>query len=121
MRRSLKLELPEEVYIVGIPWDPADYHTPLWDEQSGLGLAPLTVLDADGERTLPVFTTRRKAERGICHFMTDKNRASNPAVMALCGLNDLLRTMAEAPEGTPKLDYIGINKGEGGIYPLIRL
>jgi hypothetical protein len=53
--------------------------------------------------------------------MTDKNRANNPAVMALCGLDDLLWTMEEAPEGTPKLDYIGINMGEGGIYPLIRL
>ena len=68
-----------------------------------------------------MFTTWRKPERGICHFMTDKNRANNPAVMALCGLDDLLWTMEEAPEGTPKLDYIGINMGEGGIYPLIRL
>jgi hypothetical protein len=122
VRRSMKQEqLPEKVYVVGILRDPAVYHTPVRDEQSGLGVAPLTVLDADGERALLVFTTLPKTQRGIRHFITDQNRASNPMGMALCGLDELLRTTAEAPEEVPKLDYIGIDMGEGGIYPLIRL
>ena len=53
VRRSLRQELPEEVYVVGIPREPEDYHTPVRDEQSGLGLSTLTVLDAEGSGRCP--------------------------------------------------------------------
>ena len=86
------------------------------------GLAPLTVLDRDGERALPVFTTHDKAECRIRHFMTEEERADGPIASARVSLEDLLVTFGgPQPEGVPKVDYIGINMGEGGIYPLIRL
>jgi hypothetical protein len=31
------------------------------------------------------------------------------------------QAMADAPAGTPKGDYTGVDMGEGGQYPLIRL
>jgi len=121
VRMSIGQKLPKDVYVMGIVRDSAIYGTPIRTQQSGFGLAPLTVLDADGERALPVFTTLRKAERGIRHFMANEDRTRDPVAMALCGLDDLLATMTHAPEGLPRPDYIGIDMGEGGIYPLIRL
>ena len=85
-------------------------------------MAPLTVEDGDGGRALPVFTTRFKAERGILHFMTEEDRADGPVASVFVGLQNLLETFGgPQPEGVPKVDYIGVDMGEGGVYPLIRL
>ena len=113
-------ELPEKVYAIGILRRAAGYLTPIRDEESGLGMAPLTVLDADGERAMPVFTTREKAERGIRQFMSEEERTENRVGAALTDLDTLVRTMADSPEAMPKVDYIGVDMGEGGVYPPIR-
>jgi hypothetical protein len=114
-------ELPEKVYTIGILRRAAGYLTSIRDEESGLGMAPLTVLDADGERAMPVFTTREKAERSIARFMSEEERTGNRAGAALTDLGSLLETMADAPAGMPKVDYVGVDMGEGGVYPPIRL
>ncbi len=114
-------EIPEKVWVVGKARPSATHQTPIRASE-GEGLAPLTVLDRDGERALPVFTTRFKAERGIRHFMTEEERADGPVASVFVGLEDLVTTFSgPQPEGIPKVDYIGVNMGEGGIYPLIRL
>ncbi len=41
--------------------------------------------------------------------------------MTSVNLDELVETMRYRPPGTPKIDYVGVNMGEGGIYPLIRL
>jgi hypothetical protein len=43
--------------------DPETYTTPIRDEETGAGVAPLTVID--GERGMPVFTSHERVERGI--------------------------------------------------------
>jgi hypothetical protein len=113
--------LPEKVYAIGILRRAAGYLTPIRDEESGLGMAPLTVLDADGERAMPVFTTREKAERGIRHFMSEEERTENAAGAALTDLGSLLETMADSPAAMPKVDYVGVDMGVGGAYTPIRL
>jgi hypothetical protein len=116
------VDIPEEVWAIGILRDTTDHHTPITaSEESGLGVAPLSVLDADGERALPVFTTQEKAERGIFHFMSEEERTNYPVGAALVGLGSLLETMEDPPEGAPRVDYIGLDMGEGGQYPLLRL
>jgi hypothetical protein len=32
-----------------------------------------------------------------------------------------METMADGPENMPKVEYIGVDIGEGGYYPLLRL
>jgi hypothetical protein len=112
--------LPGKVWAIGIVRDMPTYDTPITTEE-GLGLAPLSVVDADGDRAVPVFTTQEKAERGILHFMSEEERANHTVAAARVGLEDLVRTFAEPPAGAPKVDYIGVNMGEGDTYPLIRL
>ncbi len=120
-------EIPENVWVVGKARPlgrraTGVYHDTPIRASAGEGLAPLTVLDADGERALPVFTTRAKAERGILNFMTAEEREDGPIASVRVGLGDLVGTFTgPRPEGTPKVDYIGVNMGEGGVYPLIRL
>jgi type III secretion system (T3SS) SseB-like protein len=114
-------EIPEKVWVIGLARPLATRHTPI-RAREGEGLAPLTVLDPDGERALPVFTTRDKAERGILHFMTEEQRADGPVAYVLIRLEELVDVFqGPQPEGVPKVDYIGVNMGEGGIYPLLRL
>ena len=112
--------LPDKVWAVGILREgAAAYHSPIIAGE-GLGLAPLSVLDADGERAVPVFTTHDKAERGILHFMSEEERTENTVGAVRVDLDELLRAMREAPTEAPKVDYVGVNMGEGGVYPLIR-
>lgn len=112
--------LPETVYAVGIVSDAAPHDT-LITADKGKGLAPLTVLDARGERALPVFTTPDKAAQGIDHFMTEDERTNNTVGAAGVDLASLVETLRASPPGTPQIDYIGVDMGEEGIYPLIRL
>jgi type III secretion system (T3SS) SseB-like protein len=114
-------EIPEKVWAVGKVRPLATHRTPI-KASKGEGLAPLTVKDADGERALPVFTTRSKAERGILHFMAEEERTDGPIASVLVSLEDLVKAFrSPQPERVPKVDYIGVNMGEGGIYPLLRL
>jgi hypothetical protein len=111
---------PDKVYAIGIIRDTAAYQTPITTED-GLGFSPLSVLDADEERAVPVFTTQDKAERAIVRLMSEEERTNNPVGAALVDLDSLLRTMQEAPGDAPRVGYVGLDMGEGGIYPLIRL
>jgi hypothetical protein len=114
-------EIPDHVWAIGKARPSAAHQPPIRTRQ-GEGLAPLTVLVPDGERALPVFTTRYKAERGIAHFMTEEDRADGPAASFFISLEDLLKTFGKPqPEGVPRVDYIGVDMGEGGVHPLIRL
>ena len=114
-------EIPQLVWVIGIARDAATHHAPIRDEKSGTNVAQLAVLDGDGERAIPVFTTHTKAMRGIRHFMTKEERTKTRVGAALVDLGDLLETLRQSPEGTPKVDYIGVDMGQGKPYPLIRL
>lgn len=121
------MDTPENVWVVGKArplghWaNEVYYDTPI-KASEGEGLAPLTVQDSDGERALPVFTARVKAERGIANFTTAQDREDGPMASVRVGLGELVNTVrGSTPEGTPKIDYIGVDMGEGGVYPLIRL
>ena len=114
--------MPDTVYAIGIMRGTADYRTLITaSKESGEGFAPLSVLDADGERALPVFTTQEKAERGILRFMSEEERTTNPVGAALVDFGLLLEAMGDPPEGAPKVAYIGLDMGEGGQYALLRL
>ena len=114
--------MPDKVYAIGIMRGTADYRTLITaSEESGEGFAPLSVLDADGERALPVFTTQEKAERGILRFMSEEERTNNPVGAALVDFGLLVEAIRDPPEGAPKTDYIGLDIGEGGQYALLRL
>ena len=114
--------MPDKVYAIGIMRGTIDSRTPITaSEESGEGFAPLSVLDADGERALPVFTTQEKAERGILRFMSEEERTNNPVGAALVDFVLLVEAMEDPPEGSPKIDYIGLDMGEGGQYALLRL
>ena len=112
--------IPERVWAVGLLRDPETYTTPIRDEETGAGVAPLTVIDGDGERAMPVFTSHSKGQRGIRHYMSAET--SRGAVgAAIVNLESLMETMRHAPPGSPKVHYIGVDMGERGYYPLLRL
>ena len=113
--------IPERVWAVGLYRAPeSTTAAPIHDEDTGAGVAPLTIVDPDGERAMPVFTSHAKAERGIRHYMSAE--ASRGAVgAAIVHLDTLLETMRHTPPGAPAVDYIGVDMGEGGYYPLLRL
>ncbi len=48
--------------------------------------------------------------------------AAGAVEAVLISLEELIKPFqGPQPEGVQKVDYIGVNMGEGGIYPLIRL
>jgi hypothetical protein len=114
-----KATIPEKVYVIGEGLDPTLHHTPIIGPD-GSGFAPLTVLDADDERALPVFTTLEKAEQGIRHYEVH-DLAGGPVGIVGVEQEGFLRALQESPPEAPRADYVGINMGEGGVYPLIRL
>src|SRR4051794_16729862 len=122
------VNIPEKVWAIGKVRDSrSGYRTPIVaTDEFGVEvrLAPLTVLDADGERALPVYTTLTKARKGIENHMSDdpQVRGSNIGT-ALVEFGALFATMRQAVEGDPTVDYIGLDMmGEGrGNYALVRL
>ena len=110
------MDVPENVWAIGVDRRETIAHAPVIVGE--LGFAPLSVLDAHGERALPVFTTPAKAEQGMLRFASEEGGALLSTV--LVGLEDLLGALREAPPGEPKVDYVGLDMGEGGAYPLIR-
>ena len=114
------MDLPEKVYAIGVAHDAPTHGTPIIAGAGEAGFAPLSVVDGDGERALPVFTTQDKAEWGIRLFTTEEERTRTPVTAVLVDLEDLLRTVRETSSGAPKVHYVGVNMGEGGNYPMIR-
>jgi hypothetical protein len=114
-------QIPDEVYVIGLIRPAGEGRCPIEDEDTGVGVSPLAVEDADGERAVPTFTTQARASWGVNRFMSKKDREQSALCIARVGLGSLLETLSRAPEGVPKVDYIGINMGDGGAYPLIRL
>jgi hypothetical protein len=83
---------------------------------------PFTIPRSSGRtaRALPVFTTLEKAEQGIRHYEVH-DLAGGPVGIVGVELEGFLRALQESPPEAPRADYVGINMGEGGVYPLIRL
>lgn len=115
-------ELPDKVFAIGVTRDPdpAAHQAPIGEGEAGPGFAPLAVLDADGERAMPVFTTREKAERAVRQYMTEEDHAFGPVAAALVDLDGLVLSLRRSPPGTPKVDYVGVDMGEGGRYAVLR-
>jgi hypothetical protein len=49
-------QIPDKAYVIGII-RPEGEVSPIRDEDSGVGVSPLSIEDADGERAVPTFTT----------------------------------------------------------------
>lgn len=115
-------ELPDKVFAIGVTRDsdPAIHQTPIRGGEGGPGFVPLAVLDADGERAMPVFTTREKAERAIRQYMTEEGHALGPVASALVDLDGLILSLRRTSPGAPKVDYVGVDMGEGGRYAVLR-
>ena len=118
------MSIPEKVWAIGKVRDPNEYNTPIiGTDESGneVGLAPLTILDADGERAMPVYSTPDKAHRGIENLMSEEEKGE--AVCTLVGFESLFRTVRQKVEGAPSVAYLGIDMmGEpGGQYAAVRL
>lgn len=112
-------EIPDEVYVIGVV-RPLGEAGPIRDADTGADVSPLSVLDADGERALPAFTTFARAAWGMDNFMSKDDREQSALCVARVELYELIEAL-EHPENVPKVDYVGVNMGEGGAYPLIRL
>jgi hypothetical protein len=119
------MSIPEEVWAIGKVRDPGESTTPIRgvDEFGDeVGLAPLTVLDADGERAMPVYSTLDKAHQGIENLMSEEERR-NVVGCTLVGFEALYTAMSQRVEGVPSAAYLGLDMmGEGrGQYALVRL
>jgi hypothetical protein len=106
-------EIPAKVWTIGKARPLAARQVPIRSSETE-GLAPLTVLDRDGERALPVFTARYKAERGIKHFMTEEDRANGPIASAFVALEDLPRRIDLHRRTLPRYPD-SLRPGRGGI------
>ncbi len=119
------MTIPEKVWVVGKVRDPNEYSTPIigtGESGNEVGLAPLTVLDADGERAMPVYSTLDKAHKGIENLMSAEEK-EEAVGCTLVGFESLFRTMRQKVEGVPSVAYLGIDMmGEpGGQYAAVRL
>ena len=112
------MDIPEKVWAIGVARDETIAHAPIL--VGDIGFSPLSVQDGEGERALPVFTTLGKAEMGILHFTTEEERENVLLSTVLVGMEDLLRTFRLSPAGAPKVDYIGVDMGEGDRYAVLR-
>jgi hypothetical protein len=114
-------QIPDKVYAIGLI-RPYGEVSPIRDEDTGVGISPLSIEDAVGERVVPTFSTRAKARWGMNNFMSKDERAQNAICLARVDLGELLEALRPGgPAGSPKVHYIGVNMGKGGVYPLIRL
>lgn len=119
------MTVPTRVWAIGKIRDPEEYRTPIvaTDEAGAkVGIAPLTVVDPDGERALPVYSMPSKARKGIENLMSAEEREENVGV-ALVEFETLFAAASEQVEGAPKVDYLGLDMmGEGGErYTLVRV
>jgi hypothetical protein len=124
------MNLPEKVWVIGklrprrrgSEWT---HYTPFAGRDAAgkeVGLAPLTILDSDGERAMPVYSTRIKAEMAIERLMTDEEKEA-PAGSLNVDFDTVLERMSQRVQGAPHVDYVGVDMmGKGrGQYALVRL
>jgi hypothetical protein len=117
--------IPERVWIIGKIRELGEHSTPIvgiGETGEQVGLAPLTVLDADGERTMPVYSTLDNAHEGIENLMSEEEKGEAVGC-TLVGFESLFGTMRQEVEGVPSVAYLGIDMtGEpGGQYAAVRL
>ena len=117
--------IPERVWVIGKVRELGKYSTPIagiGETGEQVGLAPLTVLDADGERVMPVYSTLDNALAGIENLMSEEEKGEGVGC-TLVGFEGLFRTMRQEVEGVPSVAYLGIDMtGEPGVqYSAVRL
>ena len=119
------MSIPERVWVIGKVRELGEYSTPIvgiGEAGEQVGLAPLTVLDADGERAIPVYSTLDNAHKGIENLMSEEEKGEGVGC-TLVGFEVLFQTMRQEVEGAPSVAYLGIDMtGEpGGQYAAVRL
>jgi hypothetical protein len=117
--------IPERVWVIGKVRKVGEYSTPIMGiGESGeqVGLAPLAVLDPDGERTIPVYSTLDNAHKGIENLMSEEEKGDDVGC-TLVEFEILFRTMSQEVEGAPSVAFLGIDMtGEPGVeYAAVRL
>ncbi len=117
--------IPDRVWVIGMVRELGEHSTPIvgiGEAGEQVGLAPLTVLDADGERAMPVYSTLDNAHKGIENLMSEEEKRQAVGC-SLVGFEALYETMGQRVEGVPSVDYLGLDMtGEGGgQYALVRL
>ena len=119
------MTIPEMVWVIGKVRKVGEYSTPIMGiGESGeqVGLAPLAVLDPDGERTIPVYSTLDNAHKGIENFMSEEEKGDDVGC-TLVEFEILFQTMRQEVEGAPSVAFLGIDMtGEPGVeYAAVRL
>ena len=119
------MTIPERVWVIGKVRELGEYSTPIvgiGEAGEQVGLAPLTVLDADGERAMPVYSTLDNAHKGIENLMSEEEKGEAVGC-TLVGFESLFEMMSQKVEGVPSVAYLGIDMvGEpGGQYAAVRL
>ena len=119
------MTIPEMVWVIGKVRELGEYNTPIMgigETGEQVGLAPLTVLDPDGERTIPLCSTLDNAHKGIENLMSEEEKGDGVGC-TLVGFETLFQTMRQEVEGVPSVAYLGIDMtGEpGGQYSAVRL
>ena len=119
------MTIPEMVWVIGKSRELGEYRTPIvgiGESGEQVGLAPLTVLDPDGERAIPVYSTLDNARKGIGNLMSEEEK-EEAVVCTLVEFESLFRTMRQKVEGAPSVAYLGIDMtGEpGDQYDAVRL
>ena len=119
------MTIPERVWVIGKVRKVGEYSTPIvgiGESGEQVGLAPLTVLDADGERAIPVYSTLDNAHKGIENLMSEEEK-EDAVGCTLVGFESLFQTMSQEVEGVPSAVKDGIPKAdaEGIKKKLVRL
>ena len=119
------MAIPEMVWVIGKSRELGEHSTPIvgiGEDGERVGVAPLTVLDPDGERAMPVYSTIDNARKGIENFMSEEEKG-DAVVCSLVQFGMLFRTMGQKVEGAPSVAYLGIDMmGEPGVqYDAVRL
>ena len=117
--------IPEMVWVIGKSRELGEHSTPIvgiGEDGERVGVAPLTVLDPDGERAMPVYSTIDNARKGIENLMSEEEKGE-AVVCSLVEFESLFRTMGQKVEGAPSVAYLGIDMtGEPGVqYSAVRL
>ena len=117
--------IPDMVWVIGKSRELGEHSTPIvgiGEDGERVGVAPLTVLDPDGERALPVYSSIDNAHKGIKNLMSEEEKGE-AVVCSLIQFGMLFRTMSQKVEGAPSVDYLGIDMmGEPGVqYDAVRL
>ena len=119
------MTIPRRVWVIGKVRELGEYSTPIvgiGESGEQVGLAPLTVLDADGERAMPVYSTLDNAHKGIENLMSEEEKGEAVGC-TLVEFESLFETMRQEVEGAPSVAYLGIDMtGEPGVqYAAVRL